>query len=141
MKKILSLVVAVLFLAASCKKESSTPTCTLSAAAVSGNYKLTAVLYKASSLAQEIDLFLQYDACEKDNIYTFNPNGTYTISDGVVACSPSDADAGLWSLNGTTMTVDDEAGQVSDFSCSGFKAKLITDPTVGETTTLVFARQ
>jgi hypothetical protein len=113
----------------------------LSAAAISGNYKLTAVLYKASSLAQEIDLFLQFDACEKDNIYTFNQNGTYTISDGAVACSPSDADGGLWSLNGSTMTVDDEGGQVSDFSCSGFKVKLISDPAVGETETLVFVRQ
>ena len=141
MKKGLFLFAAVFFLLTSCKKESQT--CTLSVAGISGSYKLTAVLFKADANTPEVDVFLDpnyFEACERDNIVTLNSNGTYTVSDGAIACSPSDADSGLWSLNGNTLTVDTEALGISDFSCSGFKVKE-SDLATGASVTRVFARQ
>ena len=79
----------------------------------------------ATSAGQTVDIFNdpnQTDPCFKDNIYTFNANGNYTISDGVDVCNPSDAETGTWSLNGTNFIVNDGTGPdtatISEFNCT-----------------------
>jgi hypothetical protein len=139
MKQSFIILFALVTLFSSCKKD-STPTCDLNLTNISGTYKITSLIYKADATTPETDVFLLYDACQKDDLFSFNANGTYVISEGATSCSPSNSDSGNWSLGGTTIIIDGEAAEVLDFSCNGFKART-TDVTSGEVITVTFAKQ
>ena len=83
----------------SCKKDKD-KTCALSVTAVAGNYKITAIRYKATPTSAETDYFNIFfsDPCERDDVFSFNANGTYILTDAGVRCSPPGDDSGLWSL-------------------------------------------
>ena len=117
MKKLLFLSFIVCF-ALSCKKNKDS-SCTTSTASISGPYKITAMTYKANASAAEIDYLntIFPDACERDDIYTFNTNGTYTIADVGVVCSPPGGYNGTWALSGNTMTIDGSPATVASFDC------------------------
>ena len=107
------LAIAALISATSCKK-SEDATCTLSAATLVGTYKIT------SAKINGVDLFSTFEACEKDDTYTFNANGNFVTTDAGVVCSPNNNDTGPWSLTGNSLNIDGEVNTVSDFTCSGF---------------------
>ena len=141
MKKIAFLLIAAVSLFVSCKKDDpANTTCTLSATSISGTYKMTAFILKQDAITPEVDLFPTIEACQKDDLYTFNTNGTYAVAEGATSCSPTNANTGIWSLSGTTMTIDGETSEVSDFSCTGFKSKT-SDAATGAVYTLTFAKQ
>lgn len=122
MKRI-SFLTGILFLAfASCKKDKEDSSCTLSAASIAGNYKITAVTYKASASTPEANYYDQFfnEDCEKDDILTLNTNNTFIYSDAGVTCSPDGSYDGSWSLSGNTVTVDGDAGTVENFTCNSF---------------------
>lgn len=110
-------ITTLLFL--SCSKDPENPTCTTSSATIAGSYKVTAATYKASPSAPEIDYInVLNDACERDDIITFNSNGTYQYTDAGIVCSPSGNDIGTWSLTGTTsITIDGDAAILESFDC------------------------
>ena len=62
----------------SCKKDKD-KTCALSVTAVAGNYKITAIRYKATPASAETDYFNIFftDPCERDDVFSYNANGTY----------------------------------------------------------------
>jgi hypothetical protein len=118
MRKIIFLAITITFFITSCKKHDDAPACTTDTASVSGSYKITAVTYKESATAAEVDYFnILFDACERDDIYTFQANGTYQITDAGMVCSPSGNDNGIWSLSGSTMTIDGDANAIESFDC------------------------
>ena len=148
MKKILliSSLYALTFVA--CKKSSTSDNnnnpCTLSASSFVGNYKMTAQVSIVNGVST--DIFndpSQIDPCFKDNIYTFNANGTYATTEGVDVCNPSNAETGTWALNGTSISINSsgrvDVGTISEFNCSSFKIIDTTDPS--ETLIITFARQ
>jgi hypothetical protein len=143
MKKLLliSLVAGALF--SSCKKSSSSndSSCTLSASSIVGTYKITSV--KLSTQGQSIEIFNNdafFEPCERDDIFNINANGTYTITDGSVACSPSSDDSGTWTLNGNTYTIDGtDINTISEFKCSSFV--FIREPMAGEIYYITMTRQ
>ena len=49
------------------------------------------------------DWYAQMDACEKDNIYKYNANGTTVADEGATKCDPADPQTELetWSFNST----------------------------------------
>jgi hypothetical protein len=60
------------------------------------------------------DLWSLYAACVKDNLYTFNADGTGTEDEGATKCAASDpqtVDTYTWSLSddGETLTISDSA--------------------------------
>lgn len=141
MKKLLTLATVLVIAFSSCKKDDPAPTCNLDSNGILGGYKITSLLYKANAATPEIDLFALYDACEKDDILTMLANGTYTVTEGATACTPTNADSGTWSLSGTTLTLDGtNAGTVSNFSCSGFTITQ-SDATTGESTKITLVKQ
>lgn len=109
----------VLISICSCESDPPEPPCTATATSVSGSYKITAYSYKATPTSTEIDYFamIMPDACERDDIYTFNANGTYARTDGGAVCIPSGNDNGTWALSGNTMTVDGDQNMVESFDC------------------------
>jgi Lipocalin-like domain len=107
----------------SCQKESShnsneTNGCSISMSSVAGTYKVTALTYKAASSEPEVDYLAFMDDCEKDDLTTLNPNGTYKYNDAGVKCSPDETGTGTWSLQGNKMISDGSiGGTISSFDC------------------------
>ena len=117
MKKIIFLTLITALFITACKKD---PSCTTNAASIAGAYKITAVTYKASASSAEIDYFniLFSDACDRDNVYTFQTNGTYQIKDAGVVCNPNGDDNGTWSfVSPNSMTIDGDPVILESFDC------------------------
>ena len=108
----------IVCLGLSCKKNTDS-SCTTTTASISGPYKITAITYKANASAAEADYLntIFSDACQRDDIYTFSTNGTYTIADAGSVCSPPGDDNGTWALSGNTMTIDGNPATVASFDC------------------------
>ena len=140
MKKIITLAAFLTIIFSSCKKAEVVPdsNCVLSASNILGTYKITSILYKSNPQTPEIDYFIYYDECEKDNLLIFNSNNTYVISEGATACSPTTTESGNWNLNQSAITINSELGTVTDFSCSGMKIKKVYG---AEETTIILAKQ
>jgi len=143
MKKSLLIVIASLLIL-SCKKDKGDKNnCTTDTASITGAYKITAVTYKASSTASEIDYFdiLFPDACERDDTYTFSLNGGYTIDDTGLVCSPASDDNGTWSVSGNIMTIDGDAVDIKSFDCKYLVIVNSDTQTSGDKLTLTLTRQ
>jgi hypothetical protein len=114
----LALIVTV-FLFSACKKDPTEPTCAKNMASISGAYKITAATYKASPTAAEIDFLntLFPDACQRDDLYTFKNDGTYTILDVGTVCNPNNSDNGTWAVTGDNMQVDGDPTTIDGFDC------------------------
>ena len=143
MKKPL-LIVIVSLLMFSCKKDKGdNNNCTIATASITGNYKITAVTYKSSATAPETDYFnmLFPDACERDNVYAFSSNGSYTINDAGIVCSPASDDDGTWSVSGNIMTIDGDAVDVKSFDCQSLVIVNSDTQSSGDKLTLTLTRQ
>jgi hypothetical protein len=142
MKKISSIILIVGVVFTSCKKSSSNnSSCTLSASSIVGTYKITSV--KLSTQGQTLEIFnndIFFEPCERDDIYTINANGTYTITEGSNVCSPTGNDSGTWTLNGNVFTMDGtEVNTISEFNCSSFISA--SEPMAGEIFYTTMTRQ
>jgi hypothetical protein len=139
MKKLLLALFALPLFFACNKKDDE---CTLSSGAVAGTYRITAVKYKASAAAPEQDYYnvVFTDACEKDDTYTLNSNGTFAFNDAGVKCVPPNDFTGTWSLNGNTITIDGDAGNVDSFSCTVMVVSASNVFTVGDKFTVTYTR-
>ena len=140
MKKFITLATFLTVIFSGCKKAEvvQNPTCLLSASNILGTYKITSILYKSSPQTPEIDYFMYYDECEKDNLLIFNSNNTYIISEGATACSPTRTESGHWNLNQSLITINSELGTITDFTCTGMKIKKVYG---AEETTIILAKQ
>jgi hypothetical protein len=140
MKKLIILLLPVLLIL-SCKKDKD-PSCKTDAASIAGPYKVTGVTYKPDASSPETDYYniLFPDACDRDDILTFNINGTYLLKDAGVVCSPSNDDNGTWALSGTTMQIDGDPSTVESFNCKTLVLSN-TDIQTGEKLKITLARQ
>jgi hypothetical protein len=103
----------------SCKKDKNQePDCSITMQNLSGNYKLTALKYKVTANAPEVDYFATMDACEKDDIIVLKSNGTYNYNDLGTVCTPSGTGNGTWTLNGNILNSDGTInGTITSFDC------------------------
>ncbi len=144
MKKIIFLsILNVLFFTA-CKKPNVTPSCTTDAASIAGAYKITAVTYKATATSAEMDYFntLYPNACEKDDVYTFQTNGSYQIKDAGTVCSPPGDDNGTWSfVSANSLIIDGDAIVLESFDCKTLILVNTDTQVTGDRLKLTMARQ
>ena len=93
--------------------------CSTSVANISGSYKVTAYGYKQTPTSPEEDYYpiIFPDACDRDDIYTFNTNGTYLMKDAGLVCSPPDDETGTWTFAGNAMTIDGLPASLESFDC------------------------
>lgn len=139
MKKALWALVPAILLLAGCKKDS----CKTDAATLAGSYKVASVKYKINSSLPEADYTDEFfsEACEKDNVLTLNADGTYTITDAGVVCSPVRNESGSWSVSGSTINVLDEDYTISSFNCDDLVLTYSSYFTEGDLITVTFSRQ
>ena len=143
MKKVLFFSFGLFFLLSCNKKDTPAPTCNRDVAGISGTYKITAIRYKATPTATEVDYysFLLPDPCDKDDLYVFNSNGTYVITDAGIICVPSNNYNSTWSLSGNIMTIDGDPGNIDNFNCSTLTVSASNALVAGDKLTFVFTRQ
>jgi len=118
MKKIISLsFFAGLFITAC--KSGPEPVCKTDATSIAASYRITAVTYKSTPTSPEEDYMniLFPDACQRDDVYTFQTNGTYLLKDVGSVCSPSNDDNGSWSVSGNNMIIDGDPTAIESFDC------------------------
>jgi hypothetical protein len=96
MEIICSIFIVFALLFSSCNNENIIPNSShnLTQANILGIYKITSILYKSNPQTPEIDYFMYYDECEKDNLLIFNSNNTHIISEGATAFSPTTSETG-----------------------------------------------
>jgi hypothetical protein len=83
---------------------------------ISGTYKLTAYTFKEGNLPEE-NLLAMMDACEKDNPISFKSDGTYSIPDVGIVCTPPGNFSSTWSLsNATTMVMNGETHTIKNWN-------------------------
>ena len=142
MKKtiLISLVALVLF---SCKKDDKDEACTISTAAIAGSYKITVFTYKLNSTAPEQNLFTDNftNACERDNIHTFQTNGTYQLRDAGIVCSPAVDETGTWSLSGNNLELDGDPALIESFDCKTLVVSVKDQEITGDEYKITFTRQ
>lgn len=101
----------------SCQKEPNDNTCTTNMTTIAGSYKLTSMKYKANSTAAESDITNTVDACQADDVVTYNANGTYNYQDAGTVCSPAGTHSAGWSLSGNMLTVNGDVVKIENFDC------------------------
>jgi hypothetical protein len=104
----------------SCKKDKDkTRACATDVASIAGSYKFAAYTYKQTPASAEEDYLniIFPDACERDDVISFNSNGNYTITDAGIVCSPSGGDSGTWSLSANAMNIDGDLTTIESFNC------------------------
>ncbi|MDZ4794068.1 MAG: lipocalin family protein [Bacteroidota bacterium] len=140
MKKIIYSAIITAFFVTACKKD---PECTTSTSTLSAAYKITSVRYQMTPALAESDYFnlLFPDPCDRDNLYTFKENGSYTITDAGTICSPSGDDSGTWSLTGTTMTVDGDPVAIESFDCKTLVLVNTDTQVAGDKLKLILTKQ
>ncbi len=114
------LLIAAVLTFSSCKKKDKINNCNLTEANLAGSYKVESIKYKPSANSQEVDGTFLLDACETDDIRTFNPNHTLIYTDAGTQCSPPSDDNGSWSLSGSTLNLDGTLQTIDTFDCNGF---------------------
>ncbi|HVZ97751.1 MAG TPA: lipocalin family protein [Chitinophagaceae bacterium] len=124
----------------SCKKEKNKD-CAFNEANLSGNYKISGIKYKETSTSPAADGSSFYDACELDDVITFNSNNTYSNTDAGTQCDPSNDYDGTWSITNNALIVDGDTISTSDFSCSGFSMIQSDVFETGDQLTITFKKQ
>ncbi len=108
MRKLLLLTLTIITFI-SCKKSSTTDTAftiDVTAANIAGIYKITDAT--ATSGGVTLNVYNNpsfFPPCNKDDVYTFNAGGTYTIADAGTTCSPTSNFSGTYVLNSSAKTL------------------------------------
>ncbi len=145
LNRFMIVLLAAILIFSSCKKKKDTNNnnnCNLTEANFLGNYKVESVTYKLSASSPDIDGTSRvFNACELDDVTTFNSNHTYTYTDAGTQCTPAGDDTGTWSLSGNNLTFDGVQQKIDTFDCTGFIISETDYDTPGDKITIKFKKQ
>ena len=138
MKKMILTAGLFIVILAGCKKDKD---CDLSRESIVGSYRLTALTYQEAGSSIVSDVYNQYlPPCERDDVYTFNTNGSAVITDAGTSCVPSGGYNANWSLSGNVLNFDGDNYTVAAFDCSSMVVT-INDPSApGDVYTFTYLR-
>jgi hypothetical protein len=134
MKKVLFTLLVGSLVLGSCKKkdDDTPPVCEKTAAGIAGNYKVTKIeINTGAGFSDVTNVF--FDACEKDDVYKFNANGTFEYQDAGTVCSPSGSGTGTWSVTNGKLTAVTNTGNSIDFISATINSNDCTTIVVEET--------
>lgn len=128
----------------SCKKDETAPadTCKISSTTIAGTYKRTAIKYKASSSAAEVDSYV--DECKKDDLYELKTDGSVVVGDGTEVCPgpPPPGSITAWSISadGKVFALD-YLYDVQSFDCITLVVSYKDNFVPGDITTVNYVKQ
>lgn len=116
---------------ASCSKDDSKSTPASKSVLIARNWKQTDLL-AAQAGTPEVSVFNTFfEPCNKDDIWQFKADGTYTVVEGATKCSPADPNVittGTWQLtdNENKIIIDDasepaETLTIKELTATSFK--------------------
>jgi hypothetical protein len=132
MKKVCLVLSAFVLFFASCSKDDNNVT--PSQSNLPGTYRLTAVTEDGVNIFNNTDASLNtFDACERDDQFKLNADGTTQQIDAGVQCSPPNNNTGSWSLasassivlNGIPFVIDSFNGTTLKVSNNLFGAAYV----------------
>ena len=127
-KLIALLLVASVGFIASCKKDKDDDSLAITKENIAGTYTIASMKASANGSA-DVDVFTTYyEACERDDEYTFKTDGTYVVVDAGTACDPKDDLTEKWSLDGTKITYYGDEETVKSVT----KSQLVTEVTYNQ---------
>ncbi len=115
------LFIAILAIGISCDKDEDTvPLPVTRAQLLARSWKQTDLLAVIAGTEQSVFTTV-LTACQRDNIWTFKDDGTYTVSEGATKCNSGDPDiatSGTWQLteNDTKIIIDDISQAAQTFT-------------------------
>lgn len=125
----------------SCQKESAEE-CNLNASSIAGTYRLKSITYKMTSSSPEQDYLLLLDACERDDVFVMNANGTYQRNDAGISCIPDGSSIGTWSIQGNAFISDGViSGLIERFDCKSLVVYSTDNDVPGDKITIVIEKQ
>ena len=131
MKKIISLAFIIMIAIFSCKKEDTKPV-TKSDFLTSGTWAVTDVVSDDDGDGTyETHDFPDFEACYRDNIYTFHSDGKWEMNEGASKCDPGDpqSDTALWQLinNEKDIILGVDTYSIVELSETTLRVKLMYD--------------
>jgi hypothetical protein len=145
MKKFLfSAAVAVLALS-SCKKDKASDTLAITKENIVGTYKLTGMDITAAGQTRSI-YNETFDACERDDLFAFKAGNIGAYTDAGEKCDlVNEPQEFKWSLNGTTLAVENDEEIGGTISSLTSKQMVVTQTVsafgISSTTTMTYTRQ
>ena len=135
MKKLIYFLAAVIIF--SCNKDDDNNPPAVTMENLAGDYKITSATIAGTDI---LDIYLK--ACQKDDVYTLNADGTYEITDAGTTCIPPSDTTGTWTLSGNDITIGDRQFTVVNFNGSTIEATTIADQNgIPVTVDVVFTKQ
>jgi len=135
MKNLTYLLAAVIIF--SCNKNDNNNPPAVTMQSLAGDYKITAATVNG------IDVLDTYvEPCQKDDVYTLNADGTYSVADAGTTCSPTSATTGTWSLSGSQVTIGVQQFTLVSFNGSTIEATTsVTQSGITVTADVIFTKQ
>jgi hypothetical protein len=133
MKKLFILLTAIMIAGTfqSCKKDSDSTSTDNKSILISYGWILTDIQFDGQSFWSFMD------DCDKDNVLTFNANGTTTEEGGALKCDPNEVfETGTWEMiNNTTVEIDGDILKIESISSSNM---ILSQTDSGGTSKLFF---
>ena len=99
-KFIFPFIILLILIIQACKKDKTLS----STEKLTGTWTLTDV--RTPDVSNSVSLYANIPPCVKDDIYQFNSDGSFTISEGAIACYGTAVDQGTWSISNNDKELD-----------------------------------
>lgn len=140
MKKGLIALSAIVLLMSSCKKDDDNNNVTPTTSNLVGTYRMTAATEDGVNVFDNSDASQNYfEACERDDQFKLNADGSTTTVDAGTQCNPTSADTGTWSLtNSNTLVLDGMPLTIESFNGTTLR---LTQSILGSTYKATYVKQ
>ncbi len=131
MKKIAPALLLFFFSNTSCKRATENPPVTKEN--IVGTWQLTAKRMSATGIPEQ-DAFTTLNECEKDDLYRFNIDDSFSYIDSGVTCETNGTSTGVWQLNGEVIAFMGQSGKITNFNGSSMHITVTVTDTSSQTT-------
>jgi hypothetical protein len=111
---------------------------------LTASYKMTAMTWAGVNVFNNANESSNlFEPCERDDVYQLKSDFTATLTDAGTVCSPSNSGTGLWSLSGTTITIEDLGSMDIDGTIKSWNGQtlVIEDNSAGFAISATFQKQ
>jgi hypothetical protein len=127
----------------SCKKSSGDEQKAITKENIIGTYKIASYKGTVTGLP-EIDVLQSFEACQRDDQFTFKASDVFEYTDAGVQCDPTGSENSVWILTGDQLSIEgsDIAGKITSLTSTQIElSETISEQGLTATTKIVLTRQ